>query len=200
MNRLEEIVSRFEASFSNPAVLLPAPAEIEECLERIGKVLGRHELLDEMHQVMRAKRLVFSPSHAELLKELLNLVKQEIASDTRKRRAFEYKPNHIPANERWGNFFFAFVLLGYGGLGINIDDLYIPGKRGSGVHLHGAPAWVMFSAICCAAIVLLATIVDHYDRRDNERHYQAAANWFKTAGWGLFAGAFVLDFYLKFAR
>ena len=200
MEELERTVSRFEAAFSNPSVPLPAPAEIERCLRRLRQLLGTDERLEELQRAFSAERPVFSLRQAALMRELLGIARAEIASDERKRRAFGYEPNHIPLKERWSNLIFAAALLGYGGLGVKIDDLYIPGKRSAGVHLHGAPAWVMFGAICCAAIVLLATIVDHYDRRDNEHYYQATASWFRNAGWGLFAGAFVLDMYLKFAR
>lgn len=58
----------------------------------------------------------------------------------------------------------------------------------------------MCAAAVCAVAVLLAVIVDHYDRRDNERHYQAFGKFFRQAGWGLFAGALLTDFYLKLNR
>lgn len=197
---LSDIVSRFGASFTSSSATLPSRAELEQCLKHFGKVLGKHPLLEDLRAAISEERLVLSSHHAESMSELLDIVRNELATNAAKRREFDYEPNHIPVKERLSNFLFAFALLGYGGLGLKIDDLYIPGKRSSGIHLHGGPAWVMFAAICCAAIVLLATIVDHYDRRDNERHYQATAAWFRNAGWGLFAGAFVLDLYLKFSR
>ncbi len=140
MEELEQIVSRFEAAFSNPAIPLPAPSEIEWCLHRLHQLLGNNERLKELQRAFSVARPVFSLHQAELMKNLLAIAKAEMASDAKKQRAFGYEPNQIPLKERWSNLIFAAALLGYGGLGVKIDDLYIPGKRSSGVHLHGAPA------------------------------------------------------------
>jgi hypothetical protein len=102
-------------------------------------------------------------------------------------------PNQIPLDERLGNVFFAACLFGYAALAAAIDDFYIPGKRSNGVHLHGPSVWVMFSAAVCAVVVLLAVVVDHYDKRPNERVYARVGKVFRVAGWVLFITAFVVD-------
>jgi hypothetical protein len=94
---------------------------------------------------------------------------------------------------------FSAVLFVYSVLCVRADDFFIPAKRG-GVHLHGPPVWVMSGATVCAVVVLLAVVVDHYDRRDNERHYEAISKFFRTAGWGLFLAAIALDLFLKFSK
>jgi hypothetical protein len=93
----------------------------------------------------------------------------------RRRRPWAYIPNEIPLKERFVNTFFSLGLITYGIIGLVIDDLYIPMRRRGGIHLHGGTAAVMFVAMALAACVLAATIVDHYDRRDNERHYKGFA-------------------------
>lgn len=96
-----------------------------------------------------------------------------------------YIPNQIPVGERAIHVALSLVLLAYGGLGVWINDLYIPGKR-KGLHLHDVPAWIMYGAIICACLVMLSVVIDHYDRRNNERHYREFAKASGYIGWTLF--------------
>jgi TRAP-type C4-dicarboxylate transport system permease small subunit len=102
------------------------------------------------------------------------------------RRKKVHKPNHIPEGERQMNIVFSVFLFAYGSYGVWVNDLYVPGRRSPGIHLSDVPAWIMYSAIICACLVMLSVVVDHYDRRDNERHYRQFALTFKYVGWGLF--------------
>lgn len=97
-----------------------------------------------------------------------------------------YIPNHVPERTRLVNALMAIALLAYGSYGVWIDDLYVPGKRGNGVHLHQVPAWLMYGAMICACIVLVSSILDHYDRRDNEHRYRRFARILSWVGWGAF--------------
>ncbi|MDR7133915.1 hypothetical protein J2X06_001099 [Lysobacter niastensis] len=97
-----------------------------------------------------------------------------------------YIPNLIPSGERANHIIFSLLLFAYGGYGVWVNDLYIPGKRSRGVHLHDVPAWLMCGAMICACIVMLSVVADHYDRRNNERHYRIFAEVGKFFGWALF--------------
>jgi hypothetical protein len=97
-----------------------------------------------------------------------------------------FKPNWFSWQERIASSFLAVALLAYGTLGVYIDDLWIPGKRGPGLHLHGTPAWLMYGAIVSAASICFALVIDHYDRRNNESHYELFKKWAKYCGWALF--------------
>jgi hypothetical protein len=103
-----------------------------------------------------------------------------------------FKPNHIPAGERVWHGLLSVLLTGYGAYGLWVDDLYLPGKRGPGIHLHGLAAWVMALAMLCAVASLLSVVVDHYDRRNNETGYKAFARLTAIAGWVLFALGLIL--------
>jgi hypothetical protein len=107
-----------------------------------------------------------------------------------------YSPNHIPRGERIKNVLLSSVLLAYGTFGIWIDDLYLPGKRGPGVHLHGVPAKVMYVAMLFACANLLTVVVDHYDQRNNEHRYRRIAKLTQVAGWVTFGLALVLDLFV----
>jgi len=107
-----------------------------------------------------------------------------------------HTPNEIPAGERWSSVGLSVFLLLYGGWGVGRNDLYVPGKRGPGVHLHDGAAWLLFAAMICASAVMLSVVADHYDRRDNERHYRAFATWFRWLGW-VCAGLSMLWFLLR---
>lgn len=104
----------------------------------------------------------------------------------------EYLPNHIPAKSRWLHSIFALGILAYGAWGVWVDDLFLPGRRGPGIHLHGTPAWVMFGAMACASLLMLLVVVDHYDRRNNERDYKRAGEWLGMVMGALFVLALVL--------
>lgn len=100
-----------------------------------------------------------------------------------------YQPNFFSLPERLTNFLLAAALIAYATFGVYIDDLYIPTSRRRGMHLQSASAWLMCLAIVCAAAVLFALVVDHYDRRNNEHHYERFKKGASMAGWGFFCVA-----------
>lgn len=102
-----------------------------------------------------------------------------------------YRPNHFTVWQRVWRCALAGLLIAYGGFGVYANDLFIPGKRTPGVHLQGVPAWLMYGAFLSAACVLLALVVDHYDRRDNEEHYRVFKMAAGIVGW-VFFGAVLL--------
>lgn len=103
-----------------------------------------------------------------------------------------YIPNQIPANERLKYIAFSILLFAYGSYGVWVNDLYIPGKRSRGIHLHDVPAWIMYGAMICACLVMLSVVVDHYDRRDNENNYRQFAEVFKFLGWMFFGLSLIM--------
>jgi hypothetical protein len=107
----------------------------------------------------------------------------------------EYKPNHIHWSERFINVLYALVILALGALGLFKGELLLPGKRTSGptgIAMHGLSAWLMYAAMACAVAVLLSTVVDHYDRRNNEATYRRFAKVGKVAGWVLLVSSLAL--------
>lgn len=105
----------------------------------------------------------------------------------------EYVPNEIPVGTRVQNILISIALMTYGAFGLWINDLYIPGKRSKGIHLHGIAAWVMYGAFLGACLALLAAVVDHYDRRNNELQYKHFSDGCRHVGWGLFILSVVIQ-------
>ena len=103
-----------------------------------------------------------------------------------------HTPNHIPAGDRAWYVIFSLLLLAYGSYGVWVNDIYVPGKRSKGIHLHDVPAWIMYGAIICACLVMLSVVVDHYDRRNNETDYKLFATTFKFLGWCFFGLSLVM--------
>lgn len=98
-------------------------------------------------------------------------------------------PNIISRKTRITNIVISSILLGYGVYSLAIDDFFLPAKSGGGVHFTGVGAWLMFGAICCVVTKLVAEVIDHYDRRNNEltyAHVFAVSDWF---AWTFFAAA-----------
>ena len=108
-----------------------------------------------------------------------------------------YLPNQIPLHDRLTYLGLSLLLLAYGTYGVWANDLYVPGRRSRGVHLHDRPAWVMYGAIMCACAVMLSVVLDHYDRRNNERGYRAFANAFTAIGWTCFGLSLLFDLILQ---
>ncbi|WP_211165833.1 hypothetical protein [Azoarcus sp. TTM-91] len=108
-----------------------------------------------------------------------------------------YRPNHIPAKTRVLNVLASLFLLGYGAVGLYMNDLFVPAKGGKGVHFHGSSAWLIFFAMLCACANLISVVVDHYDHRDNEIRYSVFARYTQYAGWVFFVSAFCVGYYLK---
>lgn len=99
-----------------------------------------------------------------------------------------YIPNEIPLTNRLSNSFFSLGIFLYGSFGLYINELWVPlGKRIS-IVLTGISAILMFVAILCASVMMIAEVVDHYDKRDNEHKYYKVALYFKNiayAGFGI---------------
>lgn len=97
-----------------------------------------------------------------------------------------HTPNHISITNRILYLIFSLFIFSYGTIGIKYNNIYIPGARGRGINLHDTPAWIMYGSIICACLVMLSVIVDHYDKRDNERFYEVFKKLFKYLGLILF--------------
>ncbi len=107
----------------------------------------------------------------------------------------DYTPNRIHWSERFINVLYAIVILALAALGLFTGDLLLPGKRTSGptgIAMQGAAALLMYAAMACAVAVLLSTVIDHYDQRNNEATYRRFAKVGKVAGWVLLALALTL--------
>lgn len=93
-----------------------------------------------------------------------------------------HTPNHVPLTSRLLRTAGALVLIVHGVIGILRDDVIIPAKR-SVLHLHGVAGWITAGSMFCAALVLLAVVVDHFDRRNNEAAYRRFGRAMSRTGW-----------------
>ena len=84
-------------------------------------------------------------------------------------------PNFIPAQKRIYYFIVSVGILIIITIGLFNDDLYLPGRGGRGIHLHGIPAWILYFAGLCAIANMISVVIDHYDKRKNERDYRIFA-------------------------
>jgi len=105
----------------------------------------------------------------------------------------KYIPNKFTLKERTINLLLSLVIIVYGTVGLTENDIYIPGKRGRGIHFYGFTAFLVYVAMMVVSISMLSVIVDHYDERDNERKYKSI----KSAATALAVSLFILAVFLK---
>ncbi|HQY48273.1 MAG TPA: CPCC family cysteine-rich protein [Usitatibacteraceae bacterium] len=89
-----------------------------------------------------------------------------------------YTPNEVPVRKRVVNGLIALAILAYAGFSVWFGTMVVPGNAryggGALVLEDGAEIWLMSAAALSAAMYGVLSIVDHYDRRRNEHHYQWA--------------------------
>lgn len=81
-------------------------------------------------------------------------------------------PNAYPRALRKDYLFRSIGLMCYGCIGIYVGEIYIPLKRGDGIHLIGTPMLLIFISILFSTAYMISVIFDHYDKRDNEKLYK----------------------------
>ena len=201
LEQVDDVIRRLESAVSGRGMQLPGNAEIAASLAFLGKHLrDKGEPYHSVATRLAGERLYLDASLAADLRTLRERLRDEMRCDAQLSSRVLHVPNRIPGKERVNNVFFAVSLFAYAGFSAAIDDFYIPGKRSNGIHLHGASMWVMFAAVICAVVVLLAVVVDHYDTRPNERSYERVGKAFRAAGWTLFVAALVLDVAMQMRR
>lgn len=198
LERVDRLIADLSAAHAGKSMYYPSNADIRTAFQFISTNLRDK---GEVHRAL-AHRLAGGNVRidGDLLSGLQTLrerLRDEMRCDARLSRRVLHVPNRIPLKDRLSNLFFAACLFGYAALAAAIDDFYIPGKRGNGIHLHGPSVWVMLAAAVCAVVVLMAVVVDHYDTRPNERVYEQVGTVFRIAGWTLFIGALFVDFAIK---
>lgn len=194
LEQVDALLLQLEACVEGRQVTLPSNAQIVQAVVFVGSLFsGRDALYDSLLARLNAPVPRIDRALVADFQALRQQLDAEMLGDPQLKRRIQYVPNHIPAKERLINVFFAACLVGYAILATRIDDFYIPGKRGHGIHLHGVSMWIMVAAAVCAVIALLTVVIDHYDQRDNERVYEHIGKIARRAGWCLFVAAFIVD-------
>jgi cbb3-type cytochrome oxidase subunit 1 len=105
-----------------------------------------------------------------------------------------YKPNRIPLSERIAYIFFSILIFAYGTAIVIFDDFTVTNRRGGVViHLHGIPVWVLYGAMLSVVALLISMVLDHYDKRDNEKNYRQFAKIAVILAISLFVLAILLE-------
>lgn len=104
----------------------------------------------------------------------------------------KYIPNKLPFSHRVRNIILSIVLIMYGGYGVYVNNLYLPGSIG-GFHFQDNLAVTIYVALVLGAISFILEVVDHYDERDNQRVYQFWGITLKCLSIFLFSIALFLE-------
>jgi len=198
---VEGVIGRLEACTQGRRVDVPGNAEILSAFAFLDRHLPEKDARYlALVQTLAAPTLRLNRELAADLRLLFERLRLHREQDQRMAERIVYVPNRIPPAERQRNLFFACSLLAYSAFLAWMGDYFVPlGKRG-GLHLHGSPLWVMEAATLCAVVVLLAVVVDHYDRRPNERMYEDVGRGFRNFGWVLFGLAVLAQLVSYFYR
>lgn len=172
--------------------------ELEEALAGIDRERYPKNLAKLVAAYAELKSTQPTAPYATTASEANLEVEVQVESMVRYDESGRYIPNLIPEKERIAHVVFSLFLVAYGIYGVWVNDLYVPGKRSRGVHLHDGPAWLMLVAIICACLTMLSVVVDHYDTRDNQRHYRFFANSMAAIGWTFFILSILVDAIAKF--
>ena len=105
----------------------------------------------------------------------------------------QYKPNQVFAIERVFYILLSLLVIYIGVTGLMRNDLYIRVNYRPGVHFTDKAAIVMFFSMFCLVANLISIVVDHYDRRWNERYYKVFRKWTKYLGYSAFVIAFIVQ-------
>jgi hypothetical protein len=90
----------------------------------------------------------------------------------------KHVPNHIPVKNRVINSIIGIIIIIYASIGLYKGEIHIPlSPRGSGITFIGSTAIFAAIALIFVAIFLLIVVVDHYDKRDNEKYYRYCGNF-----------------------
>lgn len=111
-----------------------------------------------------------------------------------------HAPNSFSRKDRIINLAIGLLLFSYGSYGLWQDDIWLPGKRTSGVHFHGIAAWLIYGAILASVAMFFSIVLDHYDKRRNEHTYMAFKHTSGKMGKTLFIGAIAWHLYETFTK
>jgi hypothetical protein len=114
-------------------------------------------------------------------------------------KAQPYKPNVVPRHARVWNILIATYLVCWGGFGLYASKVDLWGMRLRIAELQGSPALLMALAFICGALVLIAEVVDHYDKRNNEAAYKGFRRFLVRSGWCMAAASLLSHALLFFA-
>lgn len=109
-------------------------------------------------------------------------------------------PNFFTLHERLWCAALGLGLLVYGILGLLTNRLSLTGRSLHIGILQGSPAWLMSAALLVGAAVLLSVVIDHYDKRNTERHYRLFRWIALHLGCCLAGAALLAHLYLGFTR
>lgn len=201
-----DTVVRVERSVAGQVGQLPANTTIREAAHFL-RLHARTDTPERLIDgIINGGPITISAGLTDALRSLLLAAEARAAadappvaelSDVPPGQDLSYVPNQIPARVRRAHIVTSLGLLAYGAFGLRHDDLYIRWKRSSGTHFHGWPLWLVLAAMVCAAANLLAVVIDHYDRRENERSYRIFAKASQVLGWGFLGLAIVLDLLMR---
>jgi len=112
-----------------------------------------------------------------------------------------WRPNSVSLSERIFNLTLAIALLAQGVLGVYFAEVRLtPPKQRGAILLKEGPAWLMAAAMIVGALVLVSVVVDHYDRRQNERSYKIFRWLCVRLGLCLFVASLIAHLYVSLTR
>jgi hypothetical protein len=88
-----------------------------------------------------------------------------------------YVPNNVPRRLRILYGLISLTWVGWAVIGLLSGHMFWLVSRHGPVHFSGVPALLFCAAVMACAAAFAVSIVDHYDKRDNEDAYRRTRRW-----------------------
>lgn len=97
-----------------------------------------------------------------------------------------YTPNIVPLGSRLLYGLVSLTWVGWAMIGLLSGHMFFIVSRRGPIHFSGVPAMLFSAAVVSSAAACAVSIIDHYDKRDNEEAYRSARRRMWLAALALF--------------
>ncbi|MDH4319742.1 MAG: hypothetical protein OEV64_15275 [Desulfobulbaceae bacterium] len=106
-----------------------------------------------------------------------------------------YLPNTVSEMKQAVNILLSLGIVAYVVHGLVVDSLLVPAKRGEYLEFHGYSAYILAFSALLMVLNIISTVVDHYDRRNNEIKYVQAKKILFRSAWAVWVVAIFFNYF-----
>jgi hypothetical protein len=173
--------------------------ENETIIKITVKDIEKHKGISTLEKLFNNNRISLNTNEidfnikllVEIITEKLNSIETPLTEIITNYQRKPYTPNTVPTKKRTIHIILSLAIITHAGYGLIIGKLLIPAKRGRYLELHGFSAYIMLVALLLLVANLIATVIDHYDRQNNEDAYRKFKKISFRLGWSFWSCALI---------